>query len=125
MLKQITKLLLAFSLVGIVGLGTAHAGGVITDGRLANDSNQQNEDEIESCDNNANAIYLFASMIFYGHEAAALSERIQAEIAMMESEADDTESSTDDEDGGCNAAAPMSPVLALALLLRRRKRTQV
>ena len=123
MLKQITKVLLAFSLVVTVGFGTAHAGGVITDGRLANDGNQQNEDEIESCDNNANALYLFASMIFYGHEAAALNERIQAEVGMMESEADSGDADSDDDEGGCNAAAPMSPVLALALLLRRRKRS--
>jgi uncharacterized protein (TIGR03382 family) len=123
MLKQITQLMLALSLVGIVGLGSAHAGGVITDGRLANDSNQQNEDEVESCDSNANAIYLFASMIFYGHEAAALNERIQAEVGMMESEADTSDDSTDDEDGGCQAAAPMAPVLALALMLRRRRRS--
>ena len=123
MLKQITKVLLAFSLVVTVGFGTAHAGGVITDGRLANDGNQQTEDEIESCDSNANALYLFASMIFYGHEAAALNERIQAEVGMMESEADDGDASSDDDEGGCNAAAPMSPVLALALLLRRRKRS--
>ena len=78
MLKQMTKVLLAFSLVVTVGFGTAHAGGVITDGRLANDGNQQNE--IESCDNNANALYLFASMIFYGHEAAALNERIKPKL---------------------------------------------
>ena len=115
--------MLALSLVGIVGLGSAHAGGVITDGRLANDSNQQNEDEVESCDSNANAIYLFASMIFYGHEAAALNERIQAEVGMMESEADTSDDSTDDEDGGCQATAPMAPVLALALMLRRRRRS--
>lgn len=120
MLKQITQLILALSLVGVVGLGSAHAGGVITDGRLANDSNQQNEDEVETSDDNANAIYLFASMIFYGHEAAALNERIQAEVGMMESEAD--ASDDDDEEGGCQAAAPMSPVLALALMLRRRRR---
>ena len=120
MLKQITQLILALSLVGVVGLGSAHAGGVITDGRLANDSNQQNEDEVETSDDNANAIYLFASMIFYGHEAAALNERIQAEVGMMESEAD--ASGDDDEEGGCQAAAPMSPVLALALMLRRRRR---
>ena len=120
MLKQITQLILALSLVGVVGLGSAHAGGVITGGRLANDSNQQNEDEVETSDDNANAIYLFASMIFYGHEAAALNERIQAEVGMMESEAD--ASDDDDEEGGCQAAAPMSPVLALALMLRRRRR---
>lgn len=122
MLKQITHLFVALVLVSLVGFGSAHAGGVITDGRLANDSNQQNEDEVESCDSNANAIYLYASMIFYGHEAAALNERIQAEVGMMESEAENSESSSDDEEGGCQAAAPMTPALALALLLRRRRK---
>ena len=123
MLKQITQLMLSLTLIGVVGFSTAHAGGVITDGRLANDSNQQNEDEVESSDNNANAIYLFASMIFYGHEAAALNERIQAEVGMMESEADSTSGDSDDGEGGCQAATPMAPALALALMLRRRRRS--
>ena len=123
MLKQITQLIFTLTLIGIVGFGTAHAGGVITDGRLANDSNQQNEDEVESSDRDANAIYLFASMIFYGHEAAALNERIQAEVGMMESEAESTSGNSDDDEGGCQAAAPMAPVLALALMLRRRRRS--
>ena len=126
MLKRTSKLLLAVLLAAMVGVGTSHAGGVITDGRVANDSNQQNEEDVETSDSVANALYLYASMIFYGHEAASLNERILAEVERMEECAADANcgEGSSDSDSGCQATAPLSPLLGLALLLKRKRRRQ-
>ena len=114
-------------LTSLVGIGTSHAGGVITDGRVANDSNQQNEEDVETSDSVANALYLYASMIFYGHEAASLNERILAEVERMEecaaANADCGEGSAD-ADTGCQATGPLTPLIGLALLLRRKRRSK-